>query len=926
MGLTKQYLAYKPLSSFNIIASARANISFITMNNIQGRFVVVAAAEKVFVWDMRVCDIVAEYIRQDVTREVTFLRTSPDQRHVAVGYSDGLVALFAIQSQQTVCNFSSHRSAVTALNFDKLGLKLVSGGLDNDVVISDVVAQQGKHRLSGHTAPITQACFMQRYNDVVVSSSRDTLVKFWNMETQSCFLTIVDHRTEVWGIALLRNDDFLVCSTAATQISVYKIAPITEVNLGSAEYTQDGTSNTTVSPLRCMAVGSIQRIGRGRTINLVADPTGYVLGCHGTDKQVELFTVCTVEDAMKKLTKRLKKLDPKSTSSDSAVRHSRQPALTDEIKRLVTIKTSDRLKSFDLQINNNSARNELRISCIFVKNFIELFSHNLNDKKAIPISLYITQKQGHLSEARSVAISSDNLAIASASAESLKLWSRASQSVLRTVETNGYVVSTCFVPGDRHILLGLKTGQMLIVDVVVGEVIERIEAHEKELWSIILTPDLHGCVSGGSDTTVKFWSFELISCKAHDDQKQQSASKILSVLHKNTLKLEETVLCVKISPNAKYIAVALLDTTVKMFFFDSLKFYLSMYGHKLPVTTMDISYDSAIIITGSADRTIKIWGIDFGDCHRSLLAHDNTVTAVQFIPNTHLFFSCAKDGKLKQWDADSFHKIVTLPGGHLGEAHALAVSPNGKYVVSCGSDRTLRLFHRTDEPLVLQDVQEEEREELENATLATGEDSALPGLPGMRLASKKTIGSEKGAENILECMEVSKHYEEEQYSKGPLPPLMMAYSSHNTSDFILTVLSRIRSSDLEESLLILPFSAVCELLERISKIISSSKYIDHTELICKVVLFLFRVHHKPIVSNQVLLPAIAGMVGTLQQTIKDVRDMIGANLHASQMLQNEWEENDGCVLFRDAMRQRTLRNSRKRKRQASKRTVLQMIK
>ncbi|EAA01008.3 AGAP001146-PA [Anopheles gambiae str. PEST] len=911
MGLTKQYLAYKPVSSFNIIASARANISFVTISNATGRYVVVAAAEKVLVWDLRIGEKVAEFCRDK--QEVTFLRTSPDQKHLAVGYSDGLVELFSVETKQSVCSFASHRSAVSALNFDLLGLKLVSGGLDNDLVVSDVVEQSGRCRLTGHTAPITQCCFMQRFQDVVVSSSKDTQIKFWNIETQCCFKTIVDHRTEVWGIVLMRNDDFLVCGTADTQLSVYKITPITDATVPVVVASEQPESESTVSPFRCTAAGSIQRAGHGRTINLVADANGQVLGCHGTDRQIELFLFCSPEESMKKLTKRMKKLDTNKQSGEESA--NRQLALTDEIKRLTSIPTPEKVKSFDLLLGS---RNELRICCTFVKNFVQLFSLDLNVKKdAEPETLYALQKQGHPSEARTVAFSSDSLAIASGSAESLKLWSRASQTVLRTVDTGGYVVSTCFVPGDRHVLVGLKTGQLLVVDVVPGEVIECIEAHEKELWSIVLTPDKHGCVSGGGDTTVKFWSFELIAASGGQD-----AAKVLSLLHKNTLKLEETVLSVRISQNGKYIAVALLDTTVKIFFMDSLKFYLSLYGHKLPVVTMDISYDSTLIITGSADRTIKIWGMDFGDCHRSLLAHDNTVTAVQFIPNTHMFFSCAKDGKLKQWDADSFQKIITLPG-HLGEAHALAISPNGKYVVSCGSDRTLRLFHRTEEPLVLQDVQEEEREELENATLATGEESTVPGLPGLKLPSKKTIGSEKGAENILECLEVSKQYEEEG-GKGPLPPLMFAYSATNTDDFLLTVLSRIRASDLEESLLLLPFNAVCELLERVPKLTTERK--DQTELICKVVLFLFRVHQKPIVNNQVLLPVIQKIVQTLQAAVGELRDMVGTNFHAAQMLQRELEENDGCVLFRDATKQRIQRDRRRKRREASKRKLLQIVK
>ena len=56
---------------------------------------------------------------------------------------------------------------------------------------------------------------------------------------------------------------------------------------------------------------------------------------------------------------------------------------------------------------------------------------------------------------------------------------------------------------------------------------------------------------------------------------------------------------------------------------DSLKFFLSLYGHKLPVMCIDISSDGALIVTGSQDKNIKIWGLDFGDCHKSIFAHDD---------------------------------------------------------------------------------------------------------------------------------------------------------------------------------------------------------------------------------------------------------------------------------------------------------------
>ena len=50
-----------------------------------------------------------------------------------------------------------------------------------------------------------------------------------------------------------------------------------------------------------------------------------------------------------------------------------------------------------------------------------------------------------------------------------------------------------------------------------------------------------------------------------------SSRKRLSVAHVKTLKMSEDVLAVQYSPDQKLLAVALLDSTVKVFFADSLK-------------------------------------------------------------------------------------------------------------------------------------------------------------------------------------------------------------------------------------------------------------------------------------------------------------------------------------------------------------------
>lgn len=58
------------------------------------------------------------------------------------------------------------------------------------------MAEAGLMRLSGHKGPVTQVQFMSTRN-IIVSSSKDTFIKLWDLETGHCFKTIAGHLTEV---------------------------------------------------------------------------------------------------------------------------------------------------------------------------------------------------------------------------------------------------------------------------------------------------------------------------------------------------------------------------------------------------------------------------------------------------------------------------------------------------------------------------------------------------------------------------------------------------------------------------------------------------------------------------------------------------------------------------------------------------------
>lgn len=922
MGLTKQYLRYVPAGNLNIISSPRCNLVFVTLEGQEGRFVAVGACEHVIIWDLRLGE--KAQVLSGETSVATRLAASPNKRHIAVGYADGAVKTFDLRSGEIVSIFIGHRSEVTSLAYDNLGHRLASGSKDTDIIVWDVVAETGVCRLSGHKGIVTEVMFLTEHN-IVVSSSKDTFVKFWDLDTQHNFKTLVGHRSEVWGLTLAKEDRYLITGCNENELIIWKIffsdaekGPDSSVNLTALNTNEDGDVDDANYPLRCEKAGSILRVGRGRVVSLSSDATSRVVACHGTDNTVELFHFLPDDVVQSRLIKRQKKEKKKAAKEGKPAEEidtDSTSSLKTEIKRLPVIKTSNKAKGIDLVLGKGG---ELRVCVGVNNNSVELHSSTITETDIETKLLRSLTNYGHRTDVRAICFSSDNLALATASGDSVKLWNRPSLACLRTVDC-GYALTACFAPGDRHLMVGLKDGKMLIIDIASGDILEEIPAHSKELWSVTLYPDMRGVATGGGDGTVKFWNFELV-----EDPQSETKAKVLSVLHSRTLKLEESVLAVRISPNSRFIAVALLDSTVKIFFLDTFKFFVSLYGHKLPVICMDISSDSTLIATGSADRNIKIWGLDFGDCHKSIFAHDDSVTGLVFVPRTHYLFTCGKDGKVKQWDADIFQKIITLQG-HSGEAWNCAVSPNGNYVASCGSDKVVRLFERSSEPLVLEDEGEEEREKLENE-LVTGETSAVQGQKAQSLPSRKTVNSEKAAELILECLEISKDYEDQLATivspspPPPLPPLMQALSCATTQDFLLETVKRVRASELEEALLLLPYSAACEILKILPKLLKGNY---QAELVSRLTLSLVQAHHSPIVTSKELLTTLETIKKLTLERIGALRDTVGYNLYGMAFTQRAIEEREGVQLFRDATKSRKQKNKvRRNKERALKRAIM----
>ncbi|KAL6500872.1 Dip2/Utp12 protein [Orobanche hederae] len=909
--MVKIYYKYTAASAFGVIVSVDSNITY----DSSGKHLLAAALEKLGVWHVRqgICTKTLSPAPSSSSRgpslAVTSIAPSPSTL-IASGYADGAVRIWDGEKGTCETTLNGHRSAVTVLQYNKLGSLLASGSKDCDIILWDVVGEAGLFRLRGHRDQVTDLVFLDSSKSLV-SSSKDKFLRVWDLETQHCVQIVSGHHSEIWSIDVDPEERYLVSGSADPELRFYTIT--NDLADGKPEHQKiesDIDSGNVPVPKKWEVLnhfGDIQRQSKDRVSTVQFSKSGNLLACQVAGKLVEVFRVLDESESRRKAKRRINRKE-KKTSKEKAettengnrnveVKEGSELLITvpDVFKSLPAVRATKKICSLSFcPITPKGSRATLALS--LNNNVLEIYS--IGETLATKTSTI--ELQGHRSDVRSVALSSDNTLLMSTSYSTIKIWNSSTGSCLRTMDS-GFGLCGLFVPGDKYAIVGTKSGTLEIIDVRSGICVEVVEAHGGPVDSIAATVD--GFVTGSADKDVKFWEYQ-ISQKTGQDYKHLTVSSV------RNLKMNDDVGAVAVSPDGKYIAVALLDSTVKVFFMDSLKFFLSLYGHKLPVLCMDISSDGDLLVTGSTDKNLKIWGLDFGDCHKSLFAHADSVTAVKFVRNTHYMFSAGKDRLVKYWDADKFELLLTLDGHH-SEIWCLAVSNRGDFVVTGSHDRSIRRWDRTQEDFTIEEEKEKRLEEMFESDIDNAFDSKyalkeeVPEEGAVALAGKRTGETVTAADSIMEALDIAEQefkriaeYEEEKL-KGKVAdfrPNKIIMGDNSPSDFVLKAVSKVQTNDLEQALLALPFSDSLRVLSYLKEWVTLP---DKVELVCRVATVLLQIHHDQLTSTVSARPLLSLLRDILHARVKECKDTLGFNLAAMDHLKQLMAAKSDAP-FRDA--------------------------
>jgi WD40 repeat protein/serine/threonine protein kinase len=170
----------------------------------------------------------------------------------------------------------------------------------------------------------------------------------------------------------------------------------------------------------------------------------------------------------------------------------------------------------------------------------------------------------------------------------------------------------------------------------------------------------------------------------------------------------DTAACLSLSPNLKGLAVTWKTPTgYSTAVYDSSgKEQVRLPDlHSAPVWSLTFSPDGTRLASTSEDGTARLWDVATGQPIGGPLRHPgkSKVLHAAFRRDGTRVLTTSADGTVCQWDAATGMAVEPPFERHTGEVWTATYSPDGRWVASAGTDRTVRLWQATgrQEALVL---------------------------------------------------------------------------------------------------------------------------------------------------------------------------------------------------------------------------------
>lgn len=260
------------------------------------------------------------------------------------------------------------------------------------------------------------------------------------------------------------------------------------------------------------------------------------------------------------------------------------------------------------------------------------------------------------------------------------------------------VNAIAFAPDNTHLVAG-GHHELTVWDVATGKLTKRVRTRAERAYGLAFLPDGKLAVAGGrpgQEGDVRVYD---ISAKGTTEGGVELLNGVSDskVLVKHLFDVEDSVLCLAVTPDGKTLAAGGCDRAVRVFDLseglDKAKLTQTVENHADWVLGCALSADGKYLVTAGRDKTAKVWDVKAKESVVTFPEHQNIVYGVAVKADGSAGFSVGADRQLRTWKPNGEGKQVKNAGGHGDEVFKIVANPKQPLLATSSADKTVRLWN-----------------------------------------------------------------------------------------------------------------------------------------------------------------------------------------------------------------------------------------
>ncbi len=240
----------------------------------------------------------------------------------------------------------------------------------------------------------------------------------------------------------------------------------------------------------------------------------------------------------------------------------------------------------------------------------------------------------------------------------------------------GTVNALAMLPDGSGVLVDQGTETFSRWDLKEGKIVRTYFGHERGVTALAVDAQGKRILSGSEDSRIRLWN--LASAQFDEDFYGQG--------HMGT------VTSLAFMPDDQHAVSGGGDRSVRFWELEKGNALHTWWGHEKAVNSVVVSPDGESVVSAGTDGMMYRWQPGSGDSTVRWQPGPSNIQAVAFLPtDASRMMIAGSDGSLLMINSENGNLLQRYEG-HRGTVYAVALTSDGRFAVSGGEDRTLRLW------------------------------------------------------------------------------------------------------------------------------------------------------------------------------------------------------------------------------------------